>query len=193
MSEPLITTPPGGWTTDDLDDLPVSNYRYELTDGALSVAPSPSNLHQSLSARLFTALEELAPPPYVVAMAVEIRFGHRLTRIPDLMVVHSDEPGRHWFTPSEVVVAVEIESPGNHVEDRTTKPALYAQFGIPHYWRIEPTLPQVTTYLRGLTDTYTATGSSDRLRVTEPFKADIHLAALLPRWARRTSGATAQS
>lgn len=184
MSEPLIATPPGGWTTDDLDDLPVSNYRYELTDGALSVAPSPSNLHQSLSARLFTTLEGLVPPPYVVAMAVEIRFGRQLTRIPDLMVVRSEEPGRHWFAPSEVVVAMEIESPGNHVEDRTTKPALYAQFGIPHYWRIEPTPPRVTTYRRGLGDAYTTTSSGDRLSVTEPFAADLDLAALLPHWAR---------
>ncbi|WP_131786828.1 Uma2 family endonuclease [Protofrankia symbiont of Coriaria ruscifolia] len=184
MSEPLIAIPPGGWTTDDLDELPVSNYRYELTDGALSVSPSPSNLHQALSARLFAALEDVTPEPFAVAMAVDIRFGRQLTRIPDLMLIRSDEPARHWFAPAEVIVAIEIESPGNHVEDRTTKPALYAQFGIPYYWRIEPAPSRVTIYQHGHGDAYVAAGSGERLTVTEPFPVDLNLAALLPRWAR---------
>jgi Uma2 family endonuclease len=101
------------------------------------------------------------------------------------MVVRSDEPGRHWFAPAEVAVAIEIESPGNHVEDRTTKPALYAQFGIPHYWRLEPAPLRVTTYCRGHGDAYiVAAASSDRITVSDPFPVDLDLAALLPRWAR---------
>ncbi|WP_322760512.1 Uma2 family endonuclease [Frankia sp. Cr2] len=184
MSEPLIAIPPDGWTTDYLDELPVSSHRYELTDGSLSVSPSASNLHQALSARLFAALDALATEPFALAMAVDIRFGRQLTRIPDLMVVRSDEPGRHWFAPAEVVIAIEIESPGNHVEDRTTRPALYAQFGIPYYWRIEPSPPRVTTYRRGRGDAYTVSGSGERLTVTEPFPVDLDLTALLPHWAR---------
>lgn len=182
--EPLVAIPPGGWTVEDLDALPVGNYRYELTDGALSVVPPPSSLHQALAARLGAALDAVAPEPYAVTGAVEIRFGRQLTRIPDLMIVRSDEPGRHWFAPAEVVVAVEIESPGNHVEDRTTKPALYAQFGIPHYWRVEPAPPCVTTYRRGPGDGYAVAGCGARLTVSEPFPVDLDLAALLPRWAR---------
>jgi Uma2 family endonuclease len=184
MSQPLIETPPGGWTTDDLDALPVGNYRYELTDGALSVAPSRSNLHQMLAVRLASALEEVVPEPFVVAAAVEIRFGRQLTRIPDLMVVRSEEPGRHWFAPAEVAVAIEIESPGNHVEDRTTKPALYAQFGIPYYWRIEPAPLRVTTYRQGQGDAYVPATTGDRIALAEPFPVDLDLTALLPRWAR---------
>jgi Uma2 family endonuclease len=84
-----------------------------------------------------------------------------------------------------VLVAVEIESPGNHIEDRTTKPAIYARFGIPQYWRIEPEPLRVTTYRLGEGDTYHETGTGDRLTVTEPFELDVPLADLLPRWARR--------
>ncbi len=98
-------------------------------------------------------------------------------------MVRSDEPGRHWFAPAEVIVAVEIESPGSHVEDRTTKPALYAGFGIPHYWRIEPHPPLVTTYGTGYGDAYRVTGVGDRLAVAEPFEVDLALAELVPRWA----------
>lgn len=186
MTEALLDAmPAGGWTTDDLDRMPVSNIRYELTDGAMTVSPSPSNLHQSIAVRLAVHLEDVAPDTITVASAVEVRFARQLTRIPDLMLVTTDEPARHWFAPSEVLVAVEVESPGNHIEDRTTKPTIYARFGIPHYWRIEPEPPKVTTYRLGEGDTYHETGSSNRLAVTEPVKLDIALAELLPRWAGR--------
>ncbi len=90
MSEALLTVPPGGWTTDDLDRMPESNYRYELTDGALTVSPSPSSLHQVISGVLVAALGRQAPDAFAVTGAVEIRFNRQLTRIPDLLVVHSE-------------------------------------------------------------------------------------------------------
>ena len=102
MTEPLLEVPAGGWTVNDLDAFPESNRRYELTDGAL-----------------------------VVTQGVEIRFGRQLTRIPDVLVVRGQRPERHWFAPSEVLLTVEVESPGSHLEDRATRPALYAKYGIP--------------------------------------------------------------
>ncbi len=186
MSEALLDVmPSGGWSTDDLDHMPVSNIRYELTDGALTVSPSPSNLHQSLAGMLFARLVGQTPESYVATQAVEIRFARQLTRIPDLMIVQSEQPERHWFAPAEVLVAIEIESPGNHIEDRTTKPAIYARFGIPHYWRVEPEPLRVTVYRLGEGDAYHETGAGDRLNVTEPFPLDLPLVELLPRWARR--------
>jgi Uma2 family endonuclease len=83
-----------------------------------------------------------------------------------------------------VLVAVEIESPGSHIEDRTTKPALYAQHGIPHYWRLELHPLQVTTYELGEGDAYREVGRGGRLRVAEPFPVELDLAELLPPWAR---------
>ncbi|MGH3696034.1 MAG: Uma2 family endonuclease [Pseudonocardiaceae bacterium] len=185
MTEPLLVVPSGGWTVDDLDDFPESHHRYELTDGALTVSPSPSSLHQAVAAHLMIRLEAAAPKPLIVTQAVEIRFGRQLTRIPDVLVVHSEQPGRHWFAPSEVLVAIEIESPGSHLEDRATKPALYARYGIPHYWRIELEPPLVSTHGIGHGDSYQMTGSGPRLSVIEPFVLDIAVADLLPWWADR--------
>ena len=190
MSDSLPVMPSGGWTVDDLDALPESHHRYELTDGALTVSPSPSSLHQAVVARLYGRLEAVAPEPLVVTQAVEIRFGRQLTRIPDVLVVRSDNPGRHWFAPSEVLVAIEIESPGSHLEDRATKPALYARYGIPHYWRIELEPPLVSAYCIGHGDSYQMIGPHRCLSVTEPFDLNIAVADLLPLWAGRGSGPT---
>jgi Uma2 family endonuclease len=184
MVEPVISVPAGGWTTDDLDALPETNQRYELTDGAITVSPSASGLHQAFAGLLLAVLNYRAPDDVAVTGAVEVRFSRQLTRIPDLVLVSSEHPGRHWFAPAEVLVAVEIESPGSHVEDRTTKPALYAQHGIPHYWRVELHPLQVTVYELGEGDAYREVGRAERLRVAEPFPVDVELAELLPRWAR---------
>jgi Uma2 family endonuclease len=188
MTNALPVIPSGGWTVEDLDALPESHHRYELTDGALTVSPSPSSLHQAVAARLLVRLEDAAPEPLVVTQAVEIRFGRQLTRIPDVLVVCSDQPGRHWFAPSEVVVAIEIESPGSHLEDRATKPALYARYGIPHYWRIELEPPLVSVYGIGHGGCYQMTGAGPRLSVSEPFALDIAIADVLPHWAGRGEG-----
>lgn len=185
MTEALITIPPpDGWTVDDLDAMPVSNYRHELTDGALSVSPSPSSIHQVVAMRLGSRLEDLAPEPLVVTQAVEVRFARQLTRIPDLLVIRSDQPGRHWFSPSEVLLTVEIESPGSHIEDRATKPALYARFGIPHFWRIELDTHKINVYDLGTGHGYRLRSEIDRVAVTEPFPVDLALHEILPRWAR---------
>jgi Uma2 family endonuclease len=190
MTEPLLTIPDGGWTVDDLDAFPESHHRYELTDGALTVSPSPSSLHQAVAMRLGFRLEEIAPEPLAVTQGVEIRFGRQLTRIPDVLVLRSDHPGRHWFSPAEILVAIEIESPGSHVEDRATKPMLYAHYGIPHYWRIELEPPLVSVYDLGDGDVYQMLGTVPRLSVSEPFAIDIAIADLLPRWAGRGKGPT---
>ncbi len=44
---------------------------------------------------------------------MEIRIGRQLTRMPDVLVIRSEQPGRHWFAPSEVLRTVAIESQGS--------------------------------------------------------------------------------
>ena len=183
-ADELIAMPAGGWSVEHLDALPESHVRYELTDGALTVSPSPSSVHQSVALRLGALLDGAAPDGLAVTQAVDIRFGPRLTRVPDLLVVRSDDPTRHWFAPSEVLLAVEIESPGSHVEDRVTKPALYAQFGIPHYWRLELDPPRIVVSEPGPGGGYRVASEGDRLTTTEPVTVDVAVADLLPRWAR---------
>lgn len=180
-----LAHPADGWTVEHLDRWPESHVRYELTDGALTVSPSPSSLHQAIAMRLGARLDHLAPTGMAVTQAVEIRFGPQLTRIPDLLVVRSDDPGRHWFSPAEVLLAVEIESPGSHVEDRIVKPAIYAAHGIPSYWRIELGPIRARRYGPDGADGYRELDCPvDRIVADEPFAVDVSLAELLPGWAR---------
>lgn len=186
VGEPRLDRPAGGWTVADLDRWPETLVRYELTDGALTVSPAPSNLHQAVSGRLFARLDDACPADLAAAQAVEVRFDAQTTRIPDLLVVRSPEPGRHWFAPAEVLLAVEIESPGSHVEDRITKPALLAAYGIPAYWRIE--LGPIRAHRYGadpVGDGYRELDTPvDRLVADGPVAVDVALTDLLPVWAR---------
>jgi len=42
-----------------------------------------------------------------------------------------------WRKPGEVALAVEIESRGSRRDDRRIKPDIYAEAGIPAFWRVE--------------------------------------------------------
>jgi Uma2 family endonuclease len=131
--------PIGGWTTDDLDELPEDGHRRELIDGVLIVPPSPSYIHQSMASLLHVALAAGCPEESVVTQGVEVRVNTRRSLIPDVLVVSSVAAARlpSKFSPHEVLLAIEIVSPGSQTLDRFAKPALYAEAGIPFYWRIE--------------------------------------------------------
>ncbi|MFC4065672.1 Uma2 family endonuclease [Actinoplanes subglobosus] len=175
-----------GWTTDDLDQLPEDGVRRELLDGVLLVSPSPTDIHQIIAARLMVALEESCPDHLQVTQAVEIRMSSTRAFIPDVLVA-TDEAARRggrYYTPSEVVLAVEVVSPSSVSMDRITKPALYAQAGIRHYWRIE--IKNGIEVHAGVLDQdaglYRPVGVFDaRINVSEPWAIDIPIKKLTPR------------
>jgi Uma2 family endonuclease len=70
---------------------------------------------------------------------VEIRFTKRRSFTPGVQVVTAQATARNpsRYLPHEVALAIEIMSPGSVTNDRVTKPAVYAQYGIPFYWRVE--------------------------------------------------------
>lgn len=178
-----------GWTTDDLDQLPEDGVRRELLDGVLLVSPSPTDIHQIIAARLMVALEDSCPDHLQVTQAVEVRMSSTRAFIPDVLVA-TDEAARRggrYYTPSEVVLAVEIVSPSSVSMDRITKPALYAQAGIPFYWRIE-VKNGIEVHVGELdpeAGVYRAISVSDaRIQVAHPWAIDIPVKRLTPRHMR---------
>lgn len=185
-----IQPPPGGWTTDDLDAMPESHTRYELIDGALIVSPSPTPLHQSIAGRLMVALESGCPDEFAVTQGVEVRISNRRSLVPDVVVVTADAVRRNLprFAPDEVVLTVEIGSPGSVTMDRFAKPALYAAAGIPCYWRVE-TGDGIVVHAFGLdrqAGAYLPSGSyAETITAAEPWTMRIPIMHLTPRHDHR--------
>ena len=123
------------WTEAEFLDLPVDR-RIELLDGALLVSPSARILHQRLSSRLWAALDAAVPQGLEVLEAINVRVGPGKILIPDLAVVTVPGLDLTVCDATDVVLVVEIASPGNSAVDRAVKPQLYAQAGVTHYMRI---------------------------------------------------------
>jgi Uma2 family endonuclease len=181
--------PPGGWTTDDLDELPEDGHRYELIDGVLIVSPSPTSRHQTLVLRLGNALAANCPSEWEVTQGVEVRISRFRSLIPDVLVVSAEaaarEPSR--FRPHEVLLAVEVVSKNSKAMDRITKPSLYAQAGIPFYWRVESEGRIVVhTHRRAAEgDVYGPTGRFDTIvKIDEPWPIELPIGQITPRFYR---------
>jgi Uma2 family endonuclease len=143
-------------TAEEYDALP-PNSRVELVDGVLQVMTPPTRRHQEIIDKLKHVLERLCPPEFCVVREQEIRISGEHRRNPDLMVVRRavDDLDRYGFVPADVLLAIEVVSPGTETIDRLHKPAEYAQARIPHYWRVEPKpLVVVHPYTLGETGPY---------------------------------------
>jgi Uma2 family endonuclease len=170
-----------GYTIEDLADLPDDAPRVELTDGVLTVVPSPSVGHQRINVRLVSWLEHHVPAGFEALMALGVLIDVDTTREPDAMIVHSPADLNHHFCKAEqVLVAVEIVSPGTRRRDRFEKPALYASAGIPHYWRIEQNPVHVFAYdlVGGAYEL--AADSTDELVLNEPFELRLPIREITP-------------
>ncbi|MDG4829610.1 Uma2 family endonuclease [Solwaraspora sp. WMMD1047] len=128
----------------DLDRLPDPPPRTELVDGSL-VFPGPQNLFHMLTlALLEQGLRRWATwDRFRVRREMSVVLGERQRPEPDLIVVDAAaETGtdRTWYPAEAVVLAVEVVSPDSEIRDRARKPQLYAEAGIPHFWRVEDQL-----------------------------------------------------
>lgn len=172
----------GPWTEQDYFALPADRRRIELLDGSLLVSPSAGYRHQWLSSQLWFALSAAAPAGFEVLEAINVRVGPGRILIPDLAVVTTPGADRTVADPADVVLVVEITSPGNAVVDRVLKPQLYAQAGIPSYLLIELGAEAPTAVVfrlrRGRYVPARRVGPGERLRLDEPFGVDVDLAAL---------------
>ncbi|WP_067477624.1 Uma2 family endonuclease [Actinomadura hibisca] len=114
--------------------------RYEVLGGTLVVSPAPMSDHQIFGDNLQTLLVLNAPDREITLSGPNLRLGRDENGvIPDLVVFHpeTDTARRTWFEADEALAVVEIVSPGNRLNDRVTKPVVYAESGIPFYVRVE--------------------------------------------------------
>jgi Uma2 family endonuclease len=141
-------------TDQDVLALPDDGRRYELLDGELTVAASPTTRHQRISKRLEFALyaAELAGYGEVFYAPFDVRLDQYNLVQPDLIFVRA---GRAVIVTEERIegvpdLLVEILSRKTAGIDQGRghrgKLGIYERFGVPYYWVVNGSLGSVGEY-----------------------------------------------
>lgn len=139
----VIAKPKGKYTYDDYAATPEGE-RWELIDGVLyHMAAAPNTKHQESSENTGNLINDVVRPGRVGRVyraPYALRLSDTNTVEPDLLYVSAAR--RHIITSRgcEGVpdLVVEILSPSNSAHDLAVKRELYARYGIPEYWILDP-------------------------------------------------------
>src|SRR4051794_27374814 len=139
-------------TLDDLTAMMTADghHRYEISpEGVLSIMPPPGYAHAIIATRLMGWLLAAGFPADRLAQAVGLRIpgrsGGEGGRIPDLIVWSKTQEDGVWLPVADVLLVVEIVSPGSEGVDLVTKRREYADAGIPQYWIVDQDTTQTVT------------------------------------------------
>src|SRR5262245_54813622 len=127
----------------ELQQWPDDGRRYELYDGEVIVVPSPFGRHQRVSSNIEEILREYerSAGGAVFRAPLDIVFSEHNVLQPDLVYFRDDR--RHLVHDWEVTRAVpdlvvEVLSRSTEARDRGRKMQLFARYGVPEYWIVDP-------------------------------------------------------
>jgi Uma2 family endonuclease len=139
-------------TLDDLAEMIAADthgHRYETSpEGALSVMPPPDSEHAAIASRLLVWLAVAGWPAEQVLQATGVRIpGPRGDggRIPDLTLWSKPQPRSVWLEVADILLVIEIVSPGSEAMDEMVKRHEYAAAGIARYWVVDRDPAQTVT------------------------------------------------
>ncbi|MBF8185167.1 Uma2 family endonuclease [Nonomuraea sp. K274] len=180
-----VFPPPEGFVAEDLDHIPDLPAHTELIDGSLVFVSPQASFHMRVVSLLESELRRAAPADLRVRREMSVILGRDQRPEPDLCVIRADadqHAKQTFYRAQEVLLVVEVVSPESETRDRKRKPVLYAEAGIPHFWRVENHSDKAVIYVYELdpgTGSYARTGlHHDRLKLTVPFDLDIDLAEI---------------
>ena len=145
----MVTTKPTTQLTyEDYLETP-DDERWELLNGELHMAPSPSMPHQIINTRLgsrLLAFVENRDLGKVITAPADVALSETNVVQPDLFFVSREREQiiTHANIQGAPDLAVEIRSPSTDERDRTVKRKLYAQHGVKEYWLVDPDAMTVT-------------------------------------------------
>jgi Uma2 family endonuclease len=126
------------FTVDSLFELPDDGLHYQVLDGELIVAPPAEPMHNLAADRIRTRAEAAAPLNVEIITNTAVRLPNGDGPVPDALVTTADPLDHPRGIPADLVHSVvEVVSPSNASDDRVKKTAIYANAGIPCYWRVE--------------------------------------------------------
>ena len=153
-----MPAPQTGWTVHMLDALPDDGQRYELVDGELFATPSPSELHQLDVGQMHFVLKQYLDGSNVgraIVSPSDVRRPDRArNRVqPDVFVVRLVDGQRpqYPYDFSDLLLAVEVPTPGNQAYDYHVKRGLYLASGVGEYWVVNAEARNVSRW-RGVAD-----------------------------------------
>lgn len=166
------------WSAADLDALP-EDYRFEIVDGGLIAVPNPRAGHQQILVELIEALRpQVRNEQWSVVHGVDVILtaDGLNTRRPDAVIYRRKRPDE-LLCAEDVIVAIEIVSASTATTDRVTKPVVYADAGIPSYWRVEqkPALSLIEYQLTELGKYYEHSPRAGVVKVDKPWPIEIDL------------------
>ncbi|MGW6500348.1 Uma2 family endonuclease [Nonomuraea angiospora] len=180
-----VFPPPGGFVAEDLDHIPDLPAHTELIDGSLVFVSPQLSFHAHVVDLLVIALRQAAPKELRVRREMGVILDRSQRPEPDLMVIKAEAVGTlkdSCYQAGDVVLVVEVVSPESTVRDRHRKPQLYAEAGIPYFWRIEEHSEKAVIYVYELdpaTSSYALTGiHHECLKLSVPFDLVIDFAEI---------------
>jgi Uma2 family endonuclease len=152
--------------------------RSELQEGVLIVSPRPVKAHSRAVRNLLLILQAQRPDGLEALSDVDVvvdRVTPATVRVPDVVVVPVDAPEQ--LSAEDVVIAIEVLSPGTRRVDRVTKRSEYSEAGIRHYWIVDLGSHRLTE-LTLVGDEYRPAEHSGTFATTAPFDVRIDLTQL---------------
>jgi Uma2 family endonuclease len=146
------------WTLDELHRLPDDGNKYEVVFGELFVTPAPSRQHETILARLHSALAG-----YVETHGIGTIFRPRaVVRFegseaePDLFVCprppREKDETLDWGNAPAPLLVVEVLSPATRRRDLGPKRQFYLMAGVGEYWVIDPERRDIRVIRAGRAD-----------------------------------------
>jgi Uma2 family endonuclease len=126
--------------------------RYEILDGDLYVVAAPNTRHQRVSRKLEVALiqhtedkglGEILDAPY------DVIFSEENVVQPDILFVRKERAGiiGEMNLQGALDLVIEILSAGTRRKDLEVKKKIYARFGVPEYWTVDPEADTVEVFV----------------------------------------------
>lgn len=154
------------------------DFHTELQEGVPIVSPRPSKAHARILLRLCTQLARQLPSEIEVLPEVEVvvdALTPATVRVPDVVVCPRTAPDQ--LSAADVMLVVEVISPGSRRTDVVTKRSEYADAGIGHYWIVDPDAATLTT-LDASPHGYVETIRHGRCVIDEPIALTLDLDAV---------------
>ena len=135
--------------------------------------PSASKRHNRLARLLANALDAAAGPDWNADTDFDVRLQDvpLNNRRPDVTVYRAATIDVSPTRPENVLLVVEVVSPGSETTDRVVKADQYARAGIQFYWRVEQTAADAP-----VVHTYVLDPATGRYRDGETFTGVVKLA-----------------